>query len=278
MVQKCFVRVIGDYGSLGDMAFAEVTDRLDAALNQDKAQGVNYEMRLTSVPHFDTVATGFVLAQLAVNSPHGANHLFYVNTAPRKDNKAARVNNEGEGLLYVKLKNGVRIVAVNSGYSLAPVKPFAEEIRMIHVSNAGSQFRSRDIFPLAIGALATGDDSLFGEDAAHHVPDDFPKNAVCYTDGYGNLKCSVDPRELEARKGERVTLVINGREQVAVVGSGIFDVADGEYCFARGSSGWDLPDGSRLAFAEVVKRGGDASKTFGKPLGGCSVEWRDITA
>jgi hypothetical protein len=89
------------------------------------------------------------------------------------------------------------------------------------------------------------------------------------------MKCSVDPLLLEARKGERVTLRINGREQVAVVGSGIFDVADGEYCFARGSSGWDLPNGKRMAFSEIVKRGGNASKTFGTPPGGIAVDWQN---
>jgi S-adenosylmethionine hydrolase len=271
-MERHYVRVIGDYGSLGDMAFAEVADRIDAEL---MGTGLDYQMRLTSVPHFDTVATGFVLAQLAVNSTIGRRHIFYVNTAPRKDNKAARVNNEGEGLMYMRLKNGVRIVAVNSGYSLSLVKPFAVETKLINVSKAGSQFRSRDIFPQAVGAMVRGDSSIFGADGAQHVPDDFPKDVVAYTDGYGNMKCSVDPLLLEARKGERVTLRINGREQVAVVGSGIFDVADGEYCFARGSSGWDLPNGKRMAFSEIVKRGGNASKTFGTPPGGIAVDWQN---
>lgn len=269
-----FIRVIGDYGALGDMAFAEVSDRLDAEL---AAAGLAYQMRLTSVPQFDTYATGFVLAQLAVNNRLADRQVFYVNTAPRKDNKAARVNNEGEGLVYVKLKNGVRIVAVNSGYSLAFVKPFATEIKLLNCAKEGSQFRSRDIFPQAFGAVMRGDAAIFGADATSHVPDAVPENVVVYTDGYGNLKCSVDPAMLEARKGQRVTLQVNGREQVAVVGSGIFDVADGEFCFARGSSGWTMPDGKTFAFAEIVKRGGDASKTFGKPPGGIQIEWKDST-
>lgn len=275
MAGSYFLRVIGDYGYLGDMAFAEVCDRLDLELNVNGPAGSDFKIRLTSVPAFDTVATGFVLAQLAANSPLGDRHLFYVNTAPRKDNTAARVNNEGEGLVYAKLGNGVRIVAVNSGYSLSLIKPFAEEIRILNVGKAGSQFRSRDIFPRAIGAVMRDEPGILGDDASAHVPDSLPENVVAYTDGYGNLKCAVDPAQFEARKGERVTLAINGREQVAVVGAGIFDVADGEFCFARGSSGWDLPDGSRMSFAEVIKRGGNAAKTFGNPPGGVKVEWRD---
>ena len=273
MSKKIYLRVIGDYGDLGDMAFAEVADRLDAQF--DGIGGIDFQMRVTSVPVFDTIATGFVLAQLAINSPLGDKHLFYVNTAPRKDRLEGRQNNEGEGLVYAKLKNGVRIVAVNSGYSLTLVKPFAEEIRILNVSNAGSQFRSRDVFPVALGAVARGDDSVLGDDAANHVPDQFPQNCVVYTDGYGNLKCSVNPDDLESLKGKRVTVEINGRQQVALVGGGIFEVVDGEYCFARGSSGWTLPDGKKQTFAEVIKRGGNASKSFGTPPGGIKVSWRD---
>jgi S-adenosylmethionine hydrolase len=269
--QRHYVRVIGDYGDLGDMAFAEVSDRLDAQL--DGVAGHDFKTRLTSVPAFDTVATGFVLAQLAINSPLGIKHIFYVNTAPRKDKTAARQNNEGEGLVYAKLKNGVQIVAVNSGYSLTLIKPFATEIRRLNVASAGSQFRSRDIFPLAVGAIARGDRSVLAEDFNHAVPDDFPANAVVYTDGYGNLKTSVKPDDLPVQKGKRVTVEINGKRESALVGSGIFDVADGEYCFAKGSSGWTRPDGQKVEFSEVIKRGGNAAKSFGTPPGGTKVSW-----
>lgn len=273
MTERYYVRVIGDYGDLGDMAFSEVCDRLDAQL--DGVGGADFRVRLTAVPAFDTIATGFVLAQLAVNSPLGAKHLFYVNTAPRKDKTDARQNNEGEGLVYAKLQNGVQIVAVNSGYSLTLIKPFATEIRRLDVSNAGSQFRSRDIFPIAMGAVARGDSAVLAEDFMDAVPDAFPENAVVYTDGYGNLKTSVTPETLAAMKGRRVTVEVNGREQVAIVGTGIFDVADGEYCFAKGSSGWTLPNGQKVEFSEVIKRGGNAAKSFGTPPGGIRVNWRD---
>lgn len=268
-----FIRVIGDYGPIGDLAFAEVTDRLRA---QMLAAGCdNFDLDLTGVPAFDTYATGFALAQLAINNPLGARQIFYVNTAPRKDKKSARINNEGEGLVYVKLKSGVQIVAVNSGYSLTLVKPFATEIREINVSKAGSQFRSRDIFPLAVGALARGDLSILGKDVSASVPDDFPKNRVVYTDGYGNLKCSVDPADIDKYKGKRVHLHIEGSDQIPVqVGAGIFDVADGDFCFARGSSGWTLPGGLKVEFAEVIKRGGNAASSFKNPRGGAKIEWR----
>ena len=61
----------------------------------------------------------------------------------------------------------------------------------------------------------------------------------------------------------------------AHVGTGIFDVADGDFCFAAGSSGWDLPGKkSRRRFAEVVKRGGSAARAVGDPIGGKNLLWR----
>ena len=132
------------------------------------------------------------------------------DAAPRKDDLTPRVSNSGEGLAYVKLSNGVEIVAVNSGFSLYFVKDAAVEIREINCDKHGSQFRSRDIFPPAFGLIAHGDYSKLGDDIRAHVPD-YPKNAVCYTDGYGNMKCSVDPKDLAAINNKYVTLDINGR-------------------------------------------------------------------
>ncbi len=270
-----FIRVIADYGPLGDLAFAEVTDRMHAVM-RDSGIG-DYKIDLTSVPAFDTYATGFALAQLAINSPLGKDHIFYVNTAPRKDNISARIDNEGEGLVYVRLKNGVQIVAVNSGYSLTFVKPFADIIRVLKVDRAGSQFRSRDIFPRAVGAVLSGDEKILGGDASKAVPDKVPENRVVYTDGYGNLKTTVDPAGLKSLKGKLVYLKVGDADNVAVnVGTGIFDVPDGDFCFAAGSSGWALPKKGMRRFAELVKRGGSASAAVGRPHGGKTLLWKPV--
>ncbi len=269
-MKDLLVYVIADYGDLHDLAFAEVTQKLHYEL-RDK----NADIETFAVPAFDTVATGFALAQTAINSRLGKNHKFYVNTAPRKDDLAPRVKNSGEGLAYARLSNGVEIVAVNSGYSLSFIKDAAEEIREIHCDRDGSQFRSRDVFPPAFGLIAHGDYSKLGDDIRDAVPD-YPKNAVCYTDGYGNMKCSVDPASLQAMASKHATLTINGRAMAARVAEGIFGVADGEFCFSKGSSGWVLPNGKKVEFSEVVMRGGNAAKAFGKPPGGIEVNWRVI--
>lgn len=265
---KKIVYVIADYGDLHDLAFAEVFQRLHAELGE-----TNTGIKTFSVPAFDTVATGFVLAQTAINSRLGARQKFFVNTAPRKDDLTARTNNAGEGFVYAKLHNGIEICAVNSGYSLSFVKDAAVEIRKINCDTAGSQFRSRDVFPAAFAQIVKGDYSLLGEDVRDFVPD-MPQDVVCYTDGYGNMKCSIDPSSLVSIKNNNVILDVNGRQQVARIADGIFGVSDGEFCMSQGSSGWTLPDGRDIKFTEIVKRGGNAAKVFGKPPGGLPVIWR----
>ena len=95
-----------------------------------------WDIESVSVPSFRTIAAGFAIAQvagssLALNSDP-ENFLIYANCAPRKDNEDKRKNNEGEGLVYAELKSGVRIVAVNSGYSLSFLK---DEIATLSSSN-----------------------------------------------------------------------------------------------------------------------------------------------
>lgn len=269
-MKDLLVYVIADYGDLHDLAFAEVIQKLYTELD-----GRDAHLKAFAVPAFDTVATGFMLAQTAINSKLGAKHKFYVNTAPRKDDLSPRVKNSGEGLAYARLTNGVEIVAVNSGYSLSFIKDAAEEIREIHCAKDGSQFRSRDVFPPAFGLIAKGDYSQLGDDIRDAVPD-FPQGVVCYTDGYGNMKCSIEPEQLETIKGKDVTLDVNGRHQLTRVAEGIFGVADGQFCFSAGSSGWTLPDGRKISFSEIIQRGGNAARMFDKPAGGTSVHWRDI--
>lgn len=261
------VYVIADYGNLHDLAFAEVVAQLHAQTS------IATTIRTFAIPAFDTIATGFALAQTALNSPFPQHHKFYVNTAPRKDDLTPRKQNAGEGLVYAKLVNGVEIVAVNSGHSLSFVRDHAEVLRDIKCDRAGSQFRSRDIFPVAFGKLMRGDHRDLGDDARANVPD-MPQGVVCYTDGYGNMKCAIAPSQLEAIKGKLVTIDLNGRMQVARVADGIFAVADGEFCLSPGSSGWKNPDGSRQVFCEIVKRGGAAADAFGRPPGGAPIAWR----
>ena len=205
----------------------------------------------------------------------GSNHIIYNNVAPRKDDLTARQKNAGEPFIYLRLKNGVQVITVNSGYSATLMKPFAEEIRIVKVDNDKTQFRSRDNYPKILGAVLREDWSILGDDATDNVPDDFPENTIVYNDGYGNLKTTVPVKDIEAHKGERRTVMINGRIQYVTVGEGIFSVRDGEFCLAKGSSGWEMPDGTRFDFVELVKRGGSAYAEFAKPPAGLKVKFPD---
>lgn len=261
------IYVIADYGQLHDLAFAEVKQKL-----LYETRDLNAHVSTFSVPAFDTVATGFVLAQTALNSQLGKQQKFYVNTAPRKDDLTPRVKNAGEGFVYIKLKNDIEICAVNSGHTLSFIKDSTQTVKMINCEKAGSQFRSRDVFPPSFGKIMHENYEELGEDISSSIPD-IPKNAVCYTDGYGNMKCSVDPENIKELYGRDVTLRLNGRTQLARVADGIFGVADGQFCLSVGSSGWPLPGGGKASFCEIVKRGGNAAKSFGSPVGGCEVSW-----
>lgn len=263
MSGRKLIHVIGDYGT-GDLAFEEVVTGIM------QARGHHFDTyRTLSVPPFDTYATGFVLAQLAINSQLGDRHKFFVNTAPRKDDLKARTNNAGEGFVYAKLANGVEICAVNSGFSLSLVKEAAAEIRVIDCDTAGSQFRSRDNFPRAFAEVAcAGNPRLLGRAILPQEIPSMPANVLLYTDGYGNLKTSIDPAEIAPFAGRNLQVEIGRWKKPALVSKGIFGVADGELCLSQGSSGWALPGGLRRVFCEVVERGGSAARQFSSPSGG----------
>ena len=111
------VHVVADYAP-GDLAFAEIVSALAHHLPND------FKWHLTSIHSFDTVSTGFVVGQLGMQSPglRPTETIIYANCAPRKDRKEARQNNEGEGFVYGVLRNGAKVLAVNSGYSLSFVR------------------------------------------------------------------------------------------------------------------------------------------------------------
>ena len=100
-----------------------------------------------------------------------------------------------------------------------------------------------------------------------------PENVVGFVDGYGNLKCTINPKKLEKLAGKYVGVEINGIRHFVRCGQSIFDVPDGYLCLARGSSGWTLPGGRKRAFAEIVRRSGNAFLDFGKPKGGAVIKW-----
>jgi hypothetical protein len=141
-------------------------------------------------------------------------------------------------------------------------------LHAVEVSDAGSQFRSRDVFPGVLAALTRGRVDLLGERVTVGPA---PVRAVVYTDGYGNLKTSwyTPP----APEGTSVRVRIGAVVQEVVVSDGVFAVPAGAIAFAPGSSGWPRGDGkgTRVSY-EIFARDRNAAELFGVPATGTSVE------
>ncbi len=261
---KCFIHLICDYAP-GDLAWAEVYSAMAARLPHDVA------LHFTSVGSFDTIATGFVVSQLALSDKElrPENLVLFANCAPRRDRKEARSNNAGEGLVYGLLKNGVRVLAVNSGYSMSFIKEHLAELWTVDCEEEGSQFRSRDFFPRALSRLVLEDNTFkIGLVNPMDVVRDYPEDVIGYIDSFGNLKTTIRSGNAgieNLNPGDRIKVRIGTVVRTATVATGSFNVMEGDLAFAPGSSGHDR------RFWEFFQRGGSACAEFGYPHVGSNV-------
>ena len=256
------IHIIADYGP-GDLAFAEVVQRIKFYLP-------DAEPMLTPVPAFSTLAAGFCVAQLGLNeAPAGT--IIYHNVAPRTDDEEAREGNAGERLAFARLPTGVRVIGVNAGEAFAFVRDAAAELRWAAVPAEGSQFRSRDLFPKAAGAIALGQPEALADEINRTDIPDVPTDRIAYIDGYGNLKTTIKSGGNKARSGSVVRVRIREAELEAVASDGSFAVEHGQLAFAPGSSGWRINDGEETRWMELFLRGGNAWEAFGRPPVGESI-------
>ena len=223
------------------------------------------------MPAFATLAAGLCVAQLGLN-PAPPNTLIYHNVAPRKDDKEARDDNEGERLAFARLPTGVRVVGVNAGYTFSFVREDAEELRWASVPAGGSQFRSRDLFPAAAGDIVAGSSGALAGEIEHLKIPDVPKDRIAYVDGYGNLKTTTEHNALAAASGTALRIRIGDTEREATASDGSFEVEEGKLAFAPGSSGWQGVSGKEVRWMELFLRGGSAWEAFGCPEVGSRLE------
>ena len=256
------VHIIADYGP-GDLAFAEVVQRIKRYLP-------DAEPVLTPVPAFATLAAGFCIAQLGLNdAPAGT--IIYHNVAPREDDAAARAANAGERLAFARLPTGVRVIGVNAGHAFSFLRATAAELRWAATPAAGSQFRSRDLFPQAAGAIALGQpEALAGALRRTEIPP-VPRTRIAYVDGYGNLKTTIAHSAQLPRSRAAVRVRIGRVALEAVASDGSFAVQPGRLAFAPGSSGWTDRRGTETRWMELFLRGGNAWEAFGRPLVGATI-------
>lgn len=261
------IHFVCDYAP-GDLAISEVVQALW------KEIPAHFHQNTSSVESFNTLETGFVVGQLALqDETHRPKQtILFVNCAPRKDRTTARERNEGEDLVYAITKSGVQIIAVNSGHSLSFVKHDLQELYVVNVERHGSQFRSRDYYPRIIGHVAREDDmaKILGNklDPQVAIPD-VPSGLIGYRDSFGNLKTTFRTSDLAVKNlqpGQKVQITINDEHWTATVATGSFNVNEGEFAFAPGSSGY----GDR--FWEIFQRGKSAWISFKKPKVGSAVQ------
>ena len=264
---------VDDYVA-GGLEFAEIDTRLYANIENPQ----NVLIHDTSVPSLDTMALGFVTAQLAYAPTNNRRVVIYGNCAPRRTSDKARKNNIDHGIKYAKLKNGVEIINVWSEYAFGFVKDDIVEFRDINCPNSGSQFRSRDFFPLAVAKIVNGDYSELGAELPVEEIPDVPNNMVAWTDGFGNMKTSMrmsDVEELGLKPGDKVQVILNDVSMVGVVSIGGFQVDRGVLAINAGSSGYDNP------FIELFLRvhhmsEKTAAPRFGNPAGGTTFEFKPM--
>lgn len=265
-MRKNFLHLICDYG-IGDPAFVEVIQRL---------KGLDPEIEISplSVPAFSTLATGFWIAQLALNQPFKG-MAIYSNTAPRKDTPEKRESNEGERLMYALLDTAVPVIAVNAGFCFSFVRHRIKKFRLVNVVNKGSQFRSRDFFPEAVVGLLKGQKGYMGESVSSDSIPPVPKNRICFIDGYGNLKTTCRQSDLpkDLQPGDKLKVKINRDVRMAIYSDGTFAVREGELSFAPGSSG--TPEDR---FMEILLRGDSAYRLFEKPQVGAEFHFTKKTS
>lgn len=230
--------MICDYAPDG-LEFAEILTRFHTLLSDPDRVLIHQ----TSTPPLDTIAVGFVTAQLALGQvPEGM--VIFGNAAPRRDQDEVSAENRGRGLQYAKLDNGVEVVSVSSQYAFSFIKDRIVEFRDVASPAAGSQFRSRDYFPRYVAAIVDGDYSVLTDTLDPGGIEEVPSHLVAWTDGFGNIKTTVRKSHLSdagLTAGDRVLVTLNGVTLAGVISDGGFTVPRGVLAVNAGSSGYDDP-------------------------------------
>ncbi|MCA9369715.1 SAM-dependent chlorinase/fluorinase [Candidatus Woesebacteria bacterium] len=263
---------VHDYKA-GGLEFGEIITRLLDNLEDSSQVHIHH----TEVPPLDTVALGFVTAQLAL-AECKLRKVIYGNAAPRRTSDKARKNNKDHGIKYARLDTGTEVINVNSPYAFGFLKSRIVEFRTIDSPDSGSQFRSRDFFPKRVAQLVNGDTSILTDELSIDDIPEIPNNIVTWTDGFGNIKTSMRKSDLASmglEDGQKVQVILNDVSMLGVVSTGGFAVDRGMLAVNIGSSGYDNP------FVELflrVHHMGEktAAVRFDYPEGGAEFELKAL--
>lgn len=305
---KFYLVVVADYNDAD--AHGVVHDNLYHWFDELDLAIVEYDR--VDVAPFNTMETGYVLSRRALNplSP-SRRQVFFVNTAPRRDEPGERPTNQGESFVWAELRNGKQVFAVNSGYTLALIKPDIKALVRLNIPEnpedipalmaalcsqsrghetggvGVGQFRSGYVYPMVVARSLAGLDEpispRFASLTGHHVNvgdiPDVPPDTIVYRDGYGNLKTTIAADQLVPTQSKFAVVCCNGAEVIAHVRQAIFDVPQYHFSLAPGSTVLAYADGTRRQFSEIVLRGGHAARAFlsnsgTAPAPGEHISWR----
>lgn len=255
--------LIADYGSDG-LASTE------AILATRRAAATPFTVDLVASRPFNTIHTAFLLDQLHRGIPkgRGADTTFFLNTDPRTQTENGVAAAEGAPLVIATLDTGAHIVTPNAGHCLSLVRPRITSLALARCSAAGSQFRSRDVFPAVVGAVIDGNVAAVTGDtlSIDHVPPMPPEFIVLHIDNYGNVKTSFTERDrmtLGIAWGEEIELQLGATTMRIPVVENIFAESAGSLVFAPGSSG----DRTNPGFEVSLRYAGDCSASAGAVFG-----------
>jgi hypothetical protein len=264
--------MICDYAPDG-LEFAEIMTRFHTALRDPGSVLIHQ----TATPPLDTIAVGFVTAQIGLGSAP-ERMVIFGNSAPRRDQDAISAENRGRALHYARLDNGVEVVSVSSEYAFSFIKEHIVEYWDVASPASGSQFRSRDFFPTYVAAIVDKDYSVLTDELDPADIEEIPSRRVAWTDGFGNIKTTVRKSDLDDRGltvGDRVLVTLNGVTMAGVISDGGFTVPRGVLAVNAGSSGYEDP------FVELFLRVHHMSEKtaavrFDHPAGGTPLEFEAL--
>jgi S-adenosylmethionine hydrolase len=287
-------------GRLDDSAPKEIKSALNdfasivQALTSIKQPKIEYD----NTPAQAWVQGSFDLAQTTRFSRVGVGNVTFLNCAPRLDERGQNGNNtnKGEPIYVAMLPNG-HIISANSRYNFTFFRDMVEsgalEIFEANVQPDGTQFRSRDIFPLHAVVLAN--------QATQNIEDwkpemsleerraflakigivdtekklelaDIPqlkRFTVAHIDVHGNVKTNtrlsdLTSGELDVLKARPFQIQVGDKLLTARLTERMFDRKDGEAGLSKGSSGHDwIGAAAKDGFLEVSIIGGDAAEALG---------------
>ncbi len=259
---------ISDNGAAADLAIGEIKvnladiHRIVTTLSEETPPQRIYH----DVPAQDWRAAAFDLAQLSRFRISGAGNAFFVNCAPRLEQRGVEGNNKGENV-YVAMLPGGAVASGVSPHSFAFFRDLVEddnlEIYKVDVQTEGSQFRSRDFFPWFSEILAynLGDkahgwkDDLSVEERREFleqfnfidtsevlelkdIPDLTRQPVVARTDVHGNLKLSISTSDADPEWiGQELEVTIKGQTFSAEIRKNMFDASSDKRGISTGSSG-----------------------------------------